>query len=156
MVQKFNVFNGSWNVIANFLHWSSCGRDLCEPAREWQPRYLASPSPSSPAPHQPRPPARRPGLLLGELNLDHLTATSPATRHNKWQRKVHVKAVKKYDIMIGGKWQIARKWDRKFGHSHQEKPFHLSRKIHSRINLLLFIGNIKWLNSSTFFTFIKS
>ena len=58
--------------------------------------------------------------------------------------------------MIGGKWQIARKWDRKFGHSHQEKPFHLSRKIHSRINLLLFIGNIKWLNSSTFFTFIKS
>ena len=69
---KFNVFYGIWNVIANFLHWSSYGRDLCEPAREWQPRYL--PSPSSPAPHQPRPPARSPGLLLGELNLDHLAA----------------------------------------------------------------------------------
>ena len=33
-----------------------------------------APAASSPAPHQPRPPARRPGLLLGELNLDHLAA----------------------------------------------------------------------------------
>ena len=31
-----------------------------------------------------------------------LAPTSPATRHNKRQRKVLVKALKKYDIMIGG------------------------------------------------------